>query len=101
MKFEHTPGPWTYFFKDKYKEHHVSVPVEGSNMHQALFPNGCPTKNPKADSLLIAAGPLMRKALEILLRDRQQAADRGCGTLTHGEAILLIEAVLEAAGGTK
>jgi hypothetical protein len=66
-----------------------------------LFPNGCPSENPEADSLLISASPSMRQALEILLQDRLQAFQRGSGTLTHGDAILLIEAVLEKAGGKK
>lgn len=53
---KHTPGPWTYFHKAKYSEHHVSLPSNGG-MRLALFPNGCPTENPEHDARLIAAAP--------------------------------------------
>jgi hypothetical protein len=37
-----TPAPWNYFYKNKYREHHVSVPIEGSSFTEAIFPDGCP-----------------------------------------------------------
>jgi hypothetical protein len=50
-----TPGPWEYFPKAKYNEHHVSLPVEGSGMRHALFDTGCDTHRPEADARFIAA----------------------------------------------
>lgn len=50
-----TQGPWTYFPKPKYNEHHVSVPIEGSGMRLALFNDGCQTSRPEQDAKFIAA----------------------------------------------
>ena len=50
-----TPGPWTYFPKPKYNEHHVSIPIDGSGMRRALFDDGCQTDRPEADAKFIAA----------------------------------------------
>lgn len=60
----HTPRPWVYFYKDKYKEWHVGVPIGTGSMKVALFPDGCPTENPEADCRLIAAAPEMLEALK-------------------------------------
>ncbi|KQQ99819.1 hypothetical protein [Deinococcus sp. Leaf326] len=55
-----TPGPWAYFPKRKYNEHHVSVPLgDGSGFTQGLFPDGVPTANPEADGQLIALAPAL------------------------------------------
>ena len=55
---KHTPGPWTAFHYTKYKEWHVSTPIEGSGMRLGLFPDGVPTEeNAEADARLIAASP--------------------------------------------
>jgi len=53
----HTPGPWVSFYKHKYNEWHVGVPVSSGSMKLALFPDGCPTENPESDCRLIAAAP--------------------------------------------
>lgn len=53
----HTRGPWVSFYKDKYREWHVGVPVSTGSMKVALFPDGCPTENPEADCHLIATAP--------------------------------------------
>lgn len=54
---KHTPGPWSAFYKAKYDEWHVSVPISGSSMKLALFEHGIRSENPKADARLIAAVP--------------------------------------------
>lgn len=50
-----TPGPWAYFPKPKYNEHHVSLPIDGSGMRRALFDTGCETDRPEQDARFIAA----------------------------------------------
>lgn len=50
-----TPGPWMYFPKPKYNEHHVSIPIAGSGMRLALFEDGCKTERPEQDAKYIAA----------------------------------------------
>ena len=50
-----TPGPWVSFYKFKYSEWHVGVPLAGQTMKLALFPDGCPTERPGADAEYIAA----------------------------------------------
>jgi hypothetical protein len=65
-KVSHTPGPWVSFYKDKYKEWHVGVPVSSGSMKLALFPDGCPTENPGPDCRLIAAAPDMLAALKAM-----------------------------------
>lgn len=50
-----TPGPWVYFPKPKYNEHHVSLPIAGSSMRAALFDDGCRTERPEQDAKFIAA----------------------------------------------
>lgn len=68
-----TPGPWTYFYKHKYNEHHVSVPLQGQSFKLALFEDGCPTERPAADAAYIAAASPDRIAR---LLDRLEAAER-------------------------
>lgn len=63
----HTPGPWVSFYKDKYKEWHVGVPLSTGSMKLALFPDGCPTDNPGPDCRLIAAAPDLLAALRKLV----------------------------------
>jgi hypothetical protein len=65
---EHTPGPWTAFYKHKYQEWHVSVPMQSGGMLLGLFPDGVPTENPEADAHLIAAAPELLAALEKIER---------------------------------
>ena len=63
---QHTPGPWTYFYKHKYDEHHVSLPLAGQTMKLALFEDGCPSERPEADARLIAAAPdLLAACMEV------------------------------------
>lgn len=59
----HTPGPWTCFYKHKYDEWHVSLPVPGSSMKVALCSDGIQSNNREADAHLIAAAPDMLHAL--------------------------------------
>lgn len=63
----HTPGPWTYFYKHKYDEWHVSVPISGSSMRFGIFDDGIHSENPEADARLIAAAPEMLEALELVV----------------------------------
>lgn len=63
-KGSHSAGPWTCFYKHKYNEWHVGVSVSSGGMKLALFPDGCPTENPEADSHLIAAAPDLLEALQ-------------------------------------
>ena len=62
----HTPGPWTCFYKRKYDEWHVSMPMKNSTMRWALFPDGLRSASPEADARLIAAAPDMLAALKML-----------------------------------
>lgn len=65
----HTPGPWVSFYKSKYDEHHVALPVSGSSMKAFLCPDGIQSGNREADARLIAAAP------ELLNVAIQQAAE--------------------------
>lgn len=67
----YTPGPWEAFYKRKYDEWHVSVPMEDSSMRLGLFADGVKTTCPKADAYLIAAAPELYEALEAM----QKAVD--------------------------
>lgn len=60
---QHTPGPWTCFYKSKYDEWHVSVPMSQGSMKWALFDDGVRSENPEADARLIAAAPDLLEAL--------------------------------------
>lgn len=60
----HTPGPWTAFYKPKYDEWHVSLPMSGSSMRLALAPDGIQSENREGDAHLIAAAPDMLEALK-------------------------------------
>ena len=59
-KATHTPGPWAAFYKHKYNEWHVSVPVSNSDMRLSIFPDGIPGDTPEeaeGNARLIAAAP--------------------------------------------
>jgi hypothetical protein len=60
----HTPGPWTCFYKPKYDEWHISLPIAGSSMKLALCADGIQSENREADAHLIAAAPDMLAALK-------------------------------------
>lgn len=60
---KHTPGPWTAFYKPKYDEWHVSLPMSDCGMKLALAPDGIQSENRMADAHLIAAAPDMLAAL--------------------------------------
>jgi len=49
-----TPGPWVAFYKHKYNQWHVSIPIENSNLTRPLFDEGVGTENPEADAKLVA-----------------------------------------------
>lgn len=61
---KHTPGPWTAFYKNKYDEWHVSLPITGSSMKLALCSDGIQSENREADAHLIAAAPDLLEALK-------------------------------------
>ena len=65
---QHTPGPWTCFYKSKYDEWHVSVPMSEGSMKWPLFDDGVRSENPEADARLIAAAPDLLTAVQRLLR---------------------------------
>jgi hypothetical protein len=67
MSATHTPGPWVYFYKHKYDEWHVSIPIPGSSMRFGIFDDGVRSENPEADARLIAAAPDLMDALKALL----------------------------------
>ena len=69
---QHTPGPWTCFYKSKYDEWHVSVPMSQGSMNWALFDDGVRSENPEADARLIAAAPDLLAALQALRLAREQ-----------------------------
>lgn len=50
-----TPGDRVAFYKHKYDEWNVSLPIEGSTMRWALFDDGIRTERPEADAKFIAA----------------------------------------------
>ena len=63
---KHTEGKWKSFFKNKYKEWNVSLPVLGG-MNVALCANGVPgvsLKQKEANAHLISAAPDMLEVLE-------------------------------------
>lgn len=62
---KHTPGPWTCFYKPKYDEWHVSLPMSDCSMKLALAPDGIQSENREADARLIAAAPDLLAALKI------------------------------------
>jgi hypothetical protein len=63
---KHTPGPWMAFYKPKYGEWHVSLPVSGSAVRLGIFPRGLETASTEADAHLIAAAPEMLESLKAL-----------------------------------
>ena len=71
----HTPGPWVCFYKHKYDEWHVSVPILHSATKWALFDDGVCSDNPEADARIISAAPDMLAALEGVLRVADRTTD--------------------------
>jgi hypothetical protein len=72
----HTPGPWECFYKHKYDEWHVSVPLAEGSMKLALFDDGVRSENPEADARLISAAPELLAALQdvVKISDRKHDA---------------------------
>lgn len=95
-KESHTPGPWVCFYKDKYKEWHVGVPLSTDSMKLALFPDGCPTDNPAADCRLIAAAPELLEALKALMPEGDGWYD---GTMDHMPGVKLARLAIAKAEG--
>jgi hypothetical protein len=94
-----TPGPWTYFPKPKYGEHHVSLPPAAwsraddgpplglNGMNLQLFEDGCPTG--QADAQFIATfNPATVLALLDELAQVEQRADQAEATLTRVRVLL-------------
>ncbi len=94
---KHTPGPWQAFYKSKYDEWHVSIPMPGSSMGWALFDDGVRSENPEADARLIAAAP---ELLDVLIRARD-AIEALDGTSIENEKIVddYRAAIAKATGG--
>ena len=81
-----TPGPWTYFPKPKYNEHHVSIPMEGSGMRLALFDTGCQTERPEQDARFIAAAnPAV--VLDLIARIERAAAPAPTNATVNGGSV--------------
>jgi hypothetical protein len=79
-----TPGPWKAFYKAKYDEWHISLPVDGSAMRAALFADGIPAINHESDreanAHLIAAAPDMLETLEQIKEPRDRYGNcAACG----------------------
>jgi hypothetical protein len=72
-----TPGEWKAFYKHKYDEWHVSLPMPDSSMQRAMFDDGIHTDNPEADAKLIVAirnaWPALSAALTQLAAERKDA----------------------------
>lgn len=89
-----TQGQWTAFYKHKYDEWHVSLPMAGSGMKLALCSDGIQSRNREADAHLIAAAPDMFEALVEartqvdILQARLGIKDHGNGTLSIIDAAL-------------
>lgn len=66
-----TKGPWACFYKHKYNEWHVSLPMDGSSMMMALNGDGIQTDHPEADAKLIAA---LRNNAEELIASAERVA---------------------------
>lgn len=95
---KHTPGPWVAFYKAKYDEWHVSVPIAGSSMKWALFDDGIRSENPEADARLIAAAPELLEALRAI----ETAAENDSDCLPESatwKAINAARAAIAKAGG--
>lgn len=77
----HTPGPWLSFYKAKYDEWHVSLPVADSSFKLALAPDGIQSLNREDDAHLIAAAPDLLNELGVregdlvMLRKAIEAGD--------------------------
>lgn len=93
----HTPGPWTCFFKHKYNEWHVAIPLPNSSIRLALFDDGVPGENPEADARLIAAAPELLEALKDLLSDTQHST-HDCGDEEWCPVIKARAAIAKAQG---
>lgn len=92
-----TPGPWVYFPKTKYNEHHVTVPIEGRTMQLGLFEDGCQTERPEADAKFIAgANPQTVLALTRFARSAKRQLDSRTVT-GHEKLIKHLVAVLKDA----
>lgn len=76
MTQSHTPGPWAAFYKNKYDEWHVAIPIPGRTSTFSLFDDGVRSENPEADARLIAAAPDLLEALREVVRisDRKHDA---------------------------
>jgi hypothetical protein len=98
MSAAHTPGPWVYFYKHKYDEHHVSVPAPGRSFKLALFDNGCQSENAEADARLIAAAPDLMDALKALL-SLDDDHQRGSGDEDVCQEVRMARAAIAKATG--
>ena len=97
---KHTPGPWSVFYKQKYGEWHVAVPIAHGGIKLALFPNGIQTENQESDARLIAAAPELFSVLKMV----QEAAIDMRGedfNLTTEQWAVFHSAIAKATGTTQ
>ena len=102
-KATHTPGPWAAFYKYKYNEWHVSVPVSNSDMRLSIFPDGIPGDTPEeaeGNARLIAAAPDLLAVCENIKKYLDFVSS---GQPTHGtlerELYYRLQAAIAAAKG--
>lgn len=103
MSGAHTPGPWVYFYKHKYDEHHVSLPLIGQSMRLGLFDDGCRSENAEANARLIAAAPELLEALKTIekfasINHVDEVSRRACFASIRLEAQ---DAIAKATGAAK
>ncbi|MCX6217579.1 hypothetical protein [Spirosoma sp.] len=105
----HTPGPWSAFYKRKYDEWHVSVPLPGTKMTYGIFPNGVPAVNgtAEANAKLIAASPELLECLILAVRSEERNrkvmidanAEMGFDEPKKLEWVEIAEAIIKKATG--
>ena len=92
-----TPGEWVCFYKHKYDEWHVSVPMAESSMKLGLFRDGIPSDNPEHDAELIAAArntlprliaqvERMESALKAAREDLFACGENSSAAWEHGDS---------------
>ena len=89
---EITPGAWSVFYKPKYDEWHVAVPLAGTTMKRALWGDGIPkigdvgVDNREAYARLIGAAPellAVAEAQEALMKEAEKCIICGAETNCH------------------
>jgi len=104
-----TPGPWDSFYKHKYDEWHVSVPMAQGNMKWAMFDDGCRTERPEEDAKYIAAcnpanvaallaeRDALLEALRAIVKSLSEQDDEGL--IEHAQQMVNARAAIAKANG--